>query len=462
MNDPVHPVVHSSMEDTHPTVMAELRAPGPQVETVHPVVRSAAPIRRAIAVLTAFMMGAVGVVTWWSSVADAEDEGLLVRNQDGSISLLDESSGEAAYEVDDAVPTPDRSSLLTTRRDGGSTVLQSRDARTGSVTGSTALEGELHVRSISPGGGAVVLMSGPRSTDLYAPEPRTSTDLTVAYLDDRPAQRFRLAGNIEPEMLSLDESTLFVLQFSPPRAPTSYSVRKLDLATGDITDTDSIQVDLTNKMAGRARAQAMHPQGRFLYTLYTLPADQPIHDAQLGDDAERFAFVHVISLEDEWSHCVFLPIPFGTTDEATIGMTISPDGRRVLIGDPAIGQIAEMDAETLEVTDVHKVPELRDTGDRAVLAVADDGAVYASTGQVLLELDPDTLQVVRASSVDAVVTGLSTTSSTLRVAKGGQVVLLDRATLGEIGVIGRRGRGTVDLLGPPGGSVVEFPLECAC
>lgn len=462
MNHPGLAVVHSSMDDTRSAVTSELSPPERWLETALPVVRSAPRARRSIAVLTVLALGAVGVVTWWSAAADADDEGLLVRNEDGSISLLDESSGEVAYEVDDAVPTPDRSSLLTTRRAGGNTLLQSRDARTGAVTGTTELEGELHVRSISPGGGAVVLVPGQRSADLYAPEPRSSTDLTVAYLDDRPAQRFHLDGNIEPEMLSLDETTLFVLQFTPPRAPTSYSVRKIDLATGDMTDTDSIQVDLTEKMAGRARAQTMHPEGRFLYTLYTLPADQPIHDVEIGEDAERFAFVHVISLEEEWSHCVFLPIPFGTTDEATIGMTISPDGRRVLIGDPAIGQIAELDADSLEVTAVHHVEQLRDTGERAVLAVADDGVVYAGTGHVLLELDPETLQVVRASSVDAVVTGLSTTSSTLRIAKGGQVVLVDRASHDEIGVIGGRRRGTVDLLGPPGGSVVEFPLECAC
>lgn len=462
MNDPAVAVVYSCMDDHRPAATVELRPPERRLESTQPVVRSAPRIRRAISILTLLVLGAVGVVTWWTSVADAEDEGLLVRNADGSISLLDESSGDAAYELDDAVPTPDRSSLLTTRRDGGNTVLQSRDARTGAVTGSTELEGDLHVRSISPRGGAVVLMPGARSTDLYAPEPRTSTELTVAFLDDRPARRMHLEGNIEPEMLSLDETTLFVLQFSPPRAPTSYSVRKIDIETGAISDTDSIQVDLTRKMAGRARAQAMHPDGRFLYTLYTLPADQPIHDVEIGEDAERFAFVHVISLEDKWSHCVFLPIPFGTTDEATIGMTISPDGRRVLIGDPAIGQIAEMDADSLEVTAVHPVEQLRDTGERAVLAVADDGAVYASTGHVLLELDPETLQVVWASSVDAAVTGLSTTGSTLRIAKAGQVVLVDRASHDEIGVIGSRGRGTVDLLGPPGGSVVEFPLECAC
>ena len=402
--------------------------------------------------------------TGWAATrgSAAEESGLLVRNEDGSISLLDSDSGETLFDLDDAVPTPDLSSLLTTRRQGDGTVLESRDARSGEVTGSTQLDGDLSVRSISPEGGAVVLMPGRPNGGLYDPEPRGSTELTVAYLDDRPAQEFTLDGNIEPEMLSLDETTLFVLDFAPPMDPTSYSVRMLDLATGVVTDTDSIQVDLTSKMAGKARAQALHPDGTFLYTLYTLPQDQPVHEGEVAEDAERFAFVHVISLDEKWSFCIFLPVPFGTTDEAAIGITVSPDGERVLVADPAIGQIAEIDTETMEVTEVHPVEQLRDTGAKAVVAVAGDGAVYASAGNVVVELHPDTFDVVSAWGAPSAVTGLSTTDETVRVASGGSVTLIDRATGLETGVIDGHGRGTVDLLGPPQGNVVGFPLECAC
>jgi hypothetical protein len=415
--------------------------------------------------VTAFVVAAVVLtttVTAWAMNGGDVDRAVLVRNADTSISLLDPETGTTRFDLEDAFPTPDRSTLLTTRPRGDDTVLQSRDARTGAVTGSTTLEGTLHVRSVSPGGGAVVLMPGRRGANLYDPEPKTSTELTVAFLDDRPARSFRLHGNIEPEMLSLDETTLFVLDFVPPMDPTSYSVRKLDLASGEVTDTHSSQVDLDPKMAGTPRAQVLHPDGTFLYTLYTLPADQPIHDIEVEGDAERFAFVHVISLEEKWSHCIFLPVPFGTTDEATIGMAVAPDGDTVVVGDPAIGQIAEIDARRLEVTAVHEVEQLRDTGERAVLALARSGPVYASTGHTVLELDRNTFDVVWAWSSQDVVTGLSVTDSEVRVAGGGVVTLLDRSTRSETGVIRGSGRGTVDLLGPPQGAVVEFPLECAC
>ena len=431
------------------------------VETVTTVVNGAR--RRGVAV---FVVAAALLLTstvWVAMRSGAEEQsGVLVRNGDGSISLLDAETGTTVFNLDDAFPTPNLSSLLTTRPWGQNTVLQSRDARTGEVTGSTELDGQLHVRSISPSGGAVVLMPGRRGAGLYEPQPRTSTEITVAYLDDRPARQFTLDGNLEPEMLSLDESTLFVLDFVPPTAPTNYYVRKVDLATGAVTDTDSIQVDLTSKMAGRARAQVMHPDGTFLYTVYTLPWDRPIHDIAVSEDAERFAFVHVISLEDKWSHCVFLPIPFGTTDEATLGMAVSPDGTRVLVADPAIGRIAELDTGSLTVSAVHPVPQLRDTGARAVVAIATDGTVFASSGNVVLELSPDDFQVVSAWGGPGVVTGLSVSDSVLRVASGGVVTLLDRASGTETGVIRGSGRGTVDLLGPPQGNVVEFPLECAC
>lgn len=445
------------MQEQHPVAPAERF-----VRTETAVVHGSRRRRGVGAFVVAALILTTTVTAWAMNGPGDVDRSVLVRNADSSISLLDPETGATRFDLENAFPTPDRSTLLTTRPRGGDTVLQSRDARTGAVTGSTTLDGTLHVRSVSPRGGAVVLMPGRQGANLYDPEPRTTTELTVAFLDDRPARSFRLDGNVEPEMLSLDETTLFVLDFVPPTDPTSYSVRKLDLASGTVTDTHSSQVDLDPKMAGTPRAQVLHPDGTFLYTLYTLPAHQPIHDIEVDDGAERFAFVHVISLDEKWSHCIFLPVPFGTTDEATIGMAVAPDGDTVVVGDPAIGQIAEIDARTLEVTGVHGVDQLRDTGERTVLALARNGSVYASTGHTVLELDRDTFEVVWAWSSHEVVTGLSVTDEQLRVAGGGVVTLLDRSTRSETGAIGGSGRGTVDLLGPPQGAVVEFPLECAC
>ena len=405
---------------------------------------------------------AVAALVWVLVSRDDAPGHLLVRTDAGAISLLDPATGAALYEVADAVATPDRSALLTTRPAGSETVLESRDPDTGAVTGSTRLDGtDLVVRTVSPESTAVALMPHPPGEGLYEPVPRSSTELTVAFLDDRPALRFDLDGNIEPEMFSVDDTTLFVLEFVPPMDPTGYHVKKLDLATGELTDTVGHEVDINPAMRGRARAQAMHPDGTFLYTLYTLPSDAPVHDDTVAGDAERWAFVHVISLVDEWSHCVFLPVPFGTEDESVLGMAVDPRGETVVVADPSIGQIAEIDTGTNTVSGVHTVPDLIGWEERAAVAVADDGRTYVGVGSTLLELD-STHVTSHAWSQDGVITHLSVAGNELRVGGAGAVTLLDRTTRQETGVIAAPDGGTLELLGPPRGSVTEFPLECAC
>ena len=325
---------------------------------------------------------------------------------------------------------------------------------TGERTGSTTLGGaSLHVRTVSPRGGAVALMPGERGDGLYSPVPRERTSLTVSYTDERPAQVFELEGNFEPEMFSLDETALFLIQFDPATEPSGYFVRMLDLATGEVTDTGAPQVDLNPMMRGKARAQVLHPDGTHLYTLYTLPE---------GED--RSAFIHVIQLDEKWSYCIFLPEPLGSGDESTVGMGVSPDGSTVYVADPGTSTIARVDAVGLEVIDVVPVEKLRDRDTKAAVAVAPDGTVYAATGSVVLELAAETLEPVHAWSRHTLVTALAVSGSggELRVGGNGEVALVDRATRQETGVLRAPGRGTVTLLGPPRGSVTEFPLECAC
>lgn len=389
------------------------------------------------------------------------EEDLLVRNGDGSISLVEPDTGELRFSVENATPAPDRSTLFTTRPFGDSTILESRDARSGMVTGKTTLDGDLAVRSVSPAGGAVVLMPGEAGPNLYEPEPRTSTEITVAFVDERPPLEFELDGNLEPEVLSLDEETLFVLDFEPALDPVSYSVRKLDLASGEVTDTDSIQVDLNSKMAGRARAQVLHPDGTFLYTLYTLPADSPVHEGAESPGNERFAFVHVISLEDKWSFCIFLPVPFGVVGEADVSMAVSPDGSDLMVLDPAVGQLAEIDTAEMTVQSLKNVPQMI-PDEPSHIAIASDDTVFTASGSIVTELEAGSLLPVFAWSQSRAVTALSVSDRELRIADGRSVVLVDRSTRAETGVIGLSRNGTVELLGPPQGSVTEFPLECAC
>ncbi len=421
--------------------------------------------RRRILGAAVVVLAVAATATWVTLRSDAAEDRILVVDEDGAVSLLDPETGESLYEVSGATPTPDRSALLTTESTAGKTLLQSRDPVTGAVTGTTTLDGDLTVRTVSPKGGAVALMPGPKGVGLYEAGSRERTLLTVSYLDDRAPRTYDLPGNVEPEMFSSDEDGLFVLQFEPPLDPTGYAVRRLDLATGEVKDTDSPQVELNPRMRGRARAQVLDPQGTFLFTLYTVPNDgQPVYDAEADEDSPRYAFVHAINLDEEWSFCIFLPPPMGTVDEAAVGLGLTPDGSELVVADAGSATVARIDTAELEVTRTASIEDLRANSQKASVALTDDGTLYLTAGATIFEMDLATLQVSAAWTVDSAITGLGLSASgrELRVANRGVITLVDRATRRETGVLQAPGRGNVSLLGPPRGTVTEFPLECAC
>lgn len=401
----------------------------------------------------------VGVVAGTGGAADPR---LLVVDADGAVSLIDAVTGETGYTVAGATPTPDRSTLLTTSTAAGGTELTTRDAANGQVTGRTSLPvDDLTVRTVSPDGGAVALLPGDPGPGLYDPEPRERTSITVAYTDQRPARTYDLKGNIEPEIFSLDEDALFVLSFVPPSAPDGYLVQRLDLLTGELTDTGAPQADLNPRMSGRARAQALHPDGTHLYTLYTTRSDEPVVDPDGEED--RWAFIHVIDLEEQTSFCIFLQRPVGTGDEAAIGFGIAPDGRWLYVADSSTSTLTRVDAIALTAEAPRHLEQLRPSDDAAAVAVARDGTVYVATGTVLLEVDAASLEPIEAWSFHPdTVDGLAAVDEQLRVAVDGQVILIDRATGAEEGVIRAPAGGQLQLLGPPAGQAMRFPVECAC
>lgn len=183
---------------------------------------------------------------------------------------------------------------------------------------------------------------------LYAPRPREVTDLTVAWKDGRTPKTFHLEGNFVPETFTVDGETLYLLDFQPATDPDHYFVRQLDLDTGQVTDVysrDGGRVELNPEMRGRARAQVIHPDGSFMYTLYTVGATDPITDP---DGETRYGFVHVISLEENWSHCIFLPLPMGEIESA-LSLTIDPNGENLWVVDAANALAAEVHTASTSV-----------------------------------------------------------------------------------------------------------------
>lgn len=424
--------------------------------------------------IAAVVVIALSVAGWafgpWGATTSPDE--LLVVDGGGTVQLIDAETGSARFSVPDAVVSRDRSSLFTTTAGVGSTHVESRDATTGKVTGVTTVAGDLEIRVVSPDAGAIALM-GERAgdLDLYEPVPRASTSITVAYTDERPAQVFDLEGNYEPETFSLDEETLYLLEFQPPTDPEYYLVREMDLATGEVEGVKTPQVDLRPEMRGVARAQQVAPEGAELYTLYSIPSDEePVHDTEATGDSERWAFVHVLDLELGVDICIFLPTPMGEVAEESIGLGLSPDGSTLWVVDPASSMIARIDVASRSVVSVHDVPQLGGWTGRAEVAAADDGTVYVALGNRLLEFAPESLVVSGAwssqtenqqiAAIDSV--SVSSDGEVVRYGSTGRIVLITRRTGDELAVLeGPDGSG-LTILGPPTGTAIKIPLQCVC
>ena len=424
----------------------------------------------AFGAATAVTIG--GWILGSGGAAGPDSTEVLVVDDDGTVSLVDTSDGSTRFRVDDAVVSRDRSSPFRTVDGVGSTHIESRDAANGDVTGLTTVAGDLAIRAVSPRAGAIALMEERADgLALYEPIPRDVTSITVAYTDERPSQEFSLPGNYEVETFSYDESVLYLLEFQPPTDPEYYLVRELNLATGEVEGVKTPQVELRPEMRGVARSQQVAPDGRRLFTLYSIPSgDEPVHDVTTSVDSERWAFVHVLDLEQGIDFCIFLPTPMGEAAEASVGLGLSPDGSTLWVVDPSTSLVARIDTTDLAITEVYEVPELENRRQRAEVTAADDGTVYIALGPDIIELAPDTLAlsgVWRSSGAGGLpvpvnALSISADSQVLFYGSEGRIVMISRATREELAVLEGPDGEDLTILGPPTGAAVQIPLSCAC
>lgn len=394
---------------------------------------------------------------------------VLVSDGEGRISLIDVGTGEAAYTVTDAVRAPDGSKIFRAEEEGEVTAVEILDPESGEIVNTTRVEGKLEIRAVSPFGGAVALMEQrAEAADLYVPEPRQYTYVHVLWNDGREPRTYTLWGNFEPETFSTDEKTLFLLEFFPPTSPDRYFVRQLDLASGEITEVETpdqeLGIELNPEMRGHARAQVMAPDGGFLFSLYTIEkGDAPVHDPA-DPDTDRWAFVHTLNLVEKWSHCIFLPLPFGTGSEAAMSLGISGDGRDLFVVDAATETVARIDGRRLEVDTVETIPGLYSP--QALPVAVGPEVVYIGLSDSVLEMGRETLIpnaafVVSTASGTLPVRGLELAPDgrTLRVAHPASISVLDMPSERVIATLTSPGDTAGTYLGDPVGDRVELSLE---
>jgi hypothetical protein len=308
----------------------------------------------------------------------------------------------------------------------------------------------------------------PETADLYVPEPRDETTINVVWSDGREPRTYTLEGNFEPETFSTDEETLFLLEFFPPSAPDRYFVRQLDLASGETSNVETpdqeLGIELNPEMRGHARAQAMAPDGSYLFSLYTIgKGETPVHDPD-DPETDRWAFVHTLNLDEKWSHCIFLPLPFGTKSESALSLGMSGDGKHLFVIDAATESVARVDARGLEIETVEHIRGLSSNQARPV-AVGPE-IVYIGMGDSVLEMGRDTLIpnaafVVSTDMASLEVHGLELAPDgrTLRVAHGSSISVLDMPSERVIATLSTPDGDSETFLGDPVGDRYDLELE---
>jgi DNA-binding beta-propeller fold protein YncE len=379
-------------------------------------------------------LGAVVLAVSLVAVACTEPPSPLVASDvvffdsDHGITVAD-SRGEVKS-TDGTVASPDWSRLYAVRGDK----LVTFDPATNLELASTGLSRQLTARVASAAGTLVALTADDSAHHdaTHRPAGRQRTTIVVADPSGaRPAREFDLAGNFEPEAFSADDAYLFVLEYLPANAPERYRVRRVELATGEVQplllrDKQVIPAGAEEEMRGEGRQAVLSPDRTRLYTLYLHQGDhQHTRDLLPGrrgaDGRAVHAFVHVLSLNEGWAYCLDLPDPFGLHSAGAHALTISPDGKRLYIGEMTSKQIAIADTESLTVTKVTTMHDDQPGGDGTTMSTSPDGGtLYLGSSNVLRRLDSATLRVDGAWAVPTAVRGLA-------VSPDGRQVLLGQA-----------------------------------
>jgi YVTN family beta-propeller protein len=387
-----------------------------------------------------------------SAPEGAPEDVLFVRTSRGVTLVRDLPEGQA-IRLSGAVPSTDWSAVVRAVPNGTGTRVAALETSSGAELWSQDVEGTFEVKVASQNG-RLVALGTPREGTGY-PDGRSSTTLVLLGEDGSAPRTIRLEGNFEPEAFSTDGGSLFVIEYRPPLDPTSYRVRRLDLGTGEVVGVYTPDAHLQQSMKGTARVQAASPDGRRLYTLYS-------HKAA---DGTRHAFIHVLSLDQLWAHCIDLPAGFGTAPEDAIALSLAPDGDRLYVADARADSVAEVDTRTLSVARSTHV-DFGTSGAPAHAERGADGMLYLASGARLLAVDPATLVPGRSWDLEEEITGIQAAKdgSRLYVGLRDRIVILDTATGGRLGALSPEDMGKIGQLGQSTRLLDEERkvITCAC
>jgi hypothetical protein len=380
---------------------------------------------------------------------------LLFIRTAGGVAVVEPGASSPTFRGG-AVPSSDWSTVVRSVPNGTATEIVAFEPSSGAERWDSTLPGNLRAKVVSEDGDLVAL--GP-TRERHHRSGRASTTLVIVDRGEADPRTITLEGNYEPEAFSTDGKSLFVVKYMPARAPKSYQVRRLDMGTERVEGVYTPDAHLQEAMGGTARIQAASPDGRRLYTLYTLG----------GGEEGRYAFIHVLDLDELWAHCIDLPGEFARSAESATALTVSADGTRLFVANDAEAAVAEIDTSKLEVVRTRMINF--GFGGGAAHAAHDLGSkLYLASGRRVAVVDATTLTEAHSWLMKEKIRGIQVAGdgTKLYVALRDRVEILRAATGERLDTLDPPGVRRIDQFGPVMPSVDdtesggENDIVCAC
>lgn len=376
---------------------------------------------------------------------------LLYLQTATGVTVVGSTASSPTVQSTRAVPAGDWSTIVRAEPRRSTTDLVALDPGTGNEVWKRTVDGNLQTKVVSPGGRYVALVP---AHSRYARQTQR-TEITVSGRDVKKPVVVELAGNYEPEAFSKDGKTLFVVQYLPANNPSRYQVRQLDIARGIVRDVYSVDKELQESMRGTARVQEMSPDGTRLYTLYTTRTPHGQH-----------SFIHVLSLDERWAHCIDLPHDFAMSGERHTALKLNEDGSRLYVADTKQGRVVEVDVEALTV--VREAELDLSSPWRGATMSFDEGAraLYIGTGKRVVAASLDDLQQTHSWDLPEKITGIQVGARTrqLYVGQNETVAIIDLESGERLDLWDPPGTGSIQRLGPatPGLDGARTKIVCGC
>jgi hypothetical protein len=339
---------------------------------------------------------------------------LLLRayGQRGPLSAIDTGNGREAFALPPGVASADgRVYVAATQRPRRFTTVRAYNARTGRrLSTHTYLGGGWAVAAVSANGSYVALLNSFQKG-------RVARIAIVGRALGSAVRTVALHGTYDVDAISNDGRKLFLIQY----LRSGYLVRFYDVAQESLASR--VLTEKGAPMQGLAWDAVASPDGHYLFTLYLR-----------GDGA---AEVHTLDLRRGTAICIDLP----RGDPASIqqyALALSPNGRRLVAANPALGLVATVDVRSRRVTRVvHFRTDRYPPGQSELAASSHDGrTVYFTSGPDLYAYDA-AYGVVRGTyRIGSAIVGLAFTKGDRRllvVRSDRRVVWLNAATGRRLG-----------------------------